>query len=85
MKAGYSPSPSIDPSHRFYTISNNHSAAAWDTVEELSAAVSHAKATVAADPTSNDPLEKYCADNPDADECRVYGKFNTILWEEMYS
>jgi hypothetical protein len=50
------------------------SAAAWDTVEELSAAVSHAKAVAAADPTSNDPLEKFCESAPDADECRVYGK-----------
>lgn len=44
------------------------SAAAWDTVEELSAAAAHAKADAAS--PSNDPLEKFCDDNPDADECR---------------
>jgi len=75
LKASYSPSPSTNPFSPFPYPPNNYSAAAWDTVEELSAAVSHAKAAKAADPTSNDPLEKYCADNPDADECRVYGKF----------
>jgi hypothetical protein len=48
----------------------NSSAAAWDTVEELSAAASHAKA--AAKESYQDPLEKYCDSNPDADECRVY-------------
>eukprot|EP00884_Botryococcus_braunii_P015343 jgi/Botrbrau1/2492/Bobra.0226s0049.2 len=44
-------------------------AAAWDSVEEISAAVSHKKAA-----GSSDPLEKYCDDNPEADdpECRVY-------------
>ncbi|KAK9918135.1 hypothetical protein WJX75_001508 [Coccomyxa subellipsoidea] len=42
-------------------------AAAWDTVEELSAAISHKKAQAKAD-----PLEEFCDDNPDADECRVY-------------
>ncbi|GIM08248.1 hypothetical protein Vretimale_12335, partial [Volvox reticuliferus] len=46
-------------------------AVAWDTVEELSAAVSHKKDAAKADVT-NDPLEKYCQDAPDADECRVY-------------
>ena len=43
-------------------------AAAWDSVEELSAEASHQK--------QNEPqktsLEKYCDDNPDALECRVY-------------
>lgn len=43
------------------------SAAAWDTVEELSAAASHAK-----DATKEDPLEKFCEEDPSADECRVY-------------
>ncbi|EIE19790.1 CP12-domain-containing protein [Coccomyxa subellipsoidea C-169] len=42
-------------------------AAAWDTVEELSAAISHKKAQAKAD-----PLEEFCDDNPEADECRVY-------------
>ncbi|GAB4817821.1 hypothetical protein N2152v2_004867 [Parachlorella kessleri] len=47
-------------------------AAAWDTVEELSAAASHAKDAAKANPSSVDPLEKYCEDQPDADECRVF-------------
>ncbi|GIL52428.1 hypothetical protein Vafri_8304, partial [Volvox africanus] len=47
-------------------------AVAWDTVEELSAAVSHKKDAAKADVTISDPLEKYCQDAPDADECRVY-------------
>ncbi|KAK9792988.1 hypothetical protein WJX73_009756 [Symbiochloris irregularis] len=43
-------------------------AAAWDEVEELAANVSDKKLTnIAAD-----PLEEYCGDNPDADECRIY-------------
>ena len=37
-------------------------------VEEISAAESHKKANEKA----VDPLEKFCGDNPDADECRVY-------------
>ncbi|CAM8952541.1 unnamed protein product [Rhodiola kirilowii] len=42
--------------------------AAWDTVEELSAAASHAR-----DKNKNsDPLETYCKDNPETDECRTY-------------
>ncbi|GAX79961.1 hypothetical protein CEUSTIGMA_g7400.t1 [Chlamydomonas eustigma] len=44
----------------------------WDTVEELSAAKAHMKADKKADPTQNDPLEAFCKDNEDADECRVY-------------
>ncbi len=44
------------------------SATAWDTVEELSAAASHAKDQA----KKLDPLEQYCEGNPDADECRVY-------------
>ncbi|GLC70861.1 Calvin cycle protein cp12 [Pleodorina starrii] len=47
-------------------------AVAWDAVEELSAAVSHKKDAAKADAASSDPLEKYCQDAPDADECRVY-------------
>jgi len=42
-------------------------AAAWDVVEELQAEASHQRQ----DPQPNS-LEKYCADNPDADECRLY-------------
>jgi hypothetical protein len=45
-------------------------AVAWDTVEELSAAASHKKDAVKADVTLSDPLEKFCQDAPDADECR---------------
>lgn len=43
--------------------------AAWDEVEELSAAASHARDRKKA---SSDPLENYCKDNPEADECRTY-------------
>lgn len=43
-------------------------AAAWDAVEELQAEAAHQK--------QNTPektyFEKYCDDNPDADECRIY-------------
>lgn len=53
-----------------FTISPSHgcSASAWDTVEELNAAASHAKDAA----KSKDPLEQYCAEDPAADECRVY-------------
>lgn len=43
-------------------------AVSWDDVEELSAAASHQ----AANKKQSDPLEEYCADNPETDECRVY-------------
>ena len=43
-------------------------AAAWDTVEELSAEASHQKQKA----PQKSSLEKYCDDNPDALECRVY-------------
>ncbi|MBA0862064.1 hypothetical protein Goshw_003943 [Gossypium schwendimanii] len=42
--------------------------AAWDEVEELSAAASHARDKKKDD----DPLENYCKDNPETDECRTY-------------
>ncbi|KAL5561013.1 hypothetical protein UlMin_030760 [Ulmus minor] len=42
--------------------------AAWDEVEELSAAASHARDRQ----KSSDPLEAYCKDNPETDECRTY-------------
>ena len=42
--------------------------AAWDEVEELSAAASHARDKQ----KENDPLENYCKDNPETDECRTY-------------
>eukprot|EP00210_Caulerpa_lentillifera_P004494 g4288.t1 len=43
-------------------------ATAWDTVEELSAA----KADKEKQKERKDPLEEYCEEAPDADECRVY-------------
>ncbi|XP_022890526.1 calvin cycle protein CP12-1, chloroplastic-like [Olea europaea var. sylvestris] len=43
-------------------------AAAWDEVEELSAAASHARDKK----KESDPLEDYCKDNPETDECRTY-------------
>lgn len=43
-------------------------AAAWDEVEELSAAASHAREKL----KDSDPLETYCKDNPETDECRTY-------------
>ncbi|OAY48758.1 calvin cycle protein CP12-2, chloroplastic [Manihot esculenta] len=42
--------------------------AAWDEVEELSAAASHARDKQ----KQSDPLENYCKDNPETDECRTY-------------
>ncbi|KAH6758046.1 CP12 domain-containing protein 2 [Perilla frutescens var. hirtella] len=42
--------------------------AAWDEVEELSAAASHARDRQ----KGADPLENYCKDNPETDECRTY-------------
>ena len=42
-------------------------AAAWDAVEELQAEASHQRQT-----KPKNSLEKYCDENPDADECRVY-------------
>ncbi|XP_043721968.1 calvin cycle protein CP12-1, chloroplastic-like [Telopea speciosissima] len=43
-------------------------AAAWDEVEEVSAAASHARQRQ----KETDPLETYCKDNPETDECRTY-------------
>lgn len=42
--------------------------AAWDEVEELSSTASHLRDKKAA----SDPLEAYCKDNPETDECRTY-------------
>ena len=42
--------------------------AAWDEVEELSAAASHARDRK----KTTDALEEYCKDNPEVDECRTY-------------
>ncbi len=43
-------------------------AAAWDVVEELQAEASHQKQN---HPEQNS-LQKYCEENPDAAECRLY-------------
>ncbi|XP_055818053.1 calvin cycle protein CP12-2, chloroplastic-like [Solanum dulcamara] len=43
-------------------------AAAWDVVEEASAAASHARDKK----KQEDPLENYCKENPETDECRTY-------------
>ncbi len=42
-------------------------AAAWDAVEELQAEASHQKQV-----KPKNSLEKYCDDNPEAAECRLY-------------
>lgn len=42
-------------------------AAAWDAVEELQAEASHQRQV-----KPKNSLEKYCDDNPEAAECRVY-------------
>lgn len=44
-------------------------AAAWDAVEELQAAASHQRENTEVPKTS---LERYCDENPDAAECRIY-------------
>lgn len=44
-------------------------AAAWDSVEELQAEASHQKSKTV--PVAS-ALDNYCADNPEADECRIY-------------
>ncbi|XP_002987219.2 calvin cycle protein CP12-1, chloroplastic [Selaginella moellendorffii] len=41
---------------------------AWDEVEEVSAAASHQRDK----DKGKDPLEAFCKDNPETDECRVY-------------
>ncbi|KAJ8907521.1 hypothetical protein NDN08_007632 [Rhodosorus marinus] len=47
---------------------SQEAAVAWDVVEELSAELSHEKAN---DPKA-DPLDVYCEESPEADECRTY-------------
>ncbi|XP_038703879.1 calvin cycle protein CP12-1, chloroplastic-like [Tripterygium wilfordii] len=44
--------------------------AAWDEVEELSAAASHAREKKKA--SDSDPLEEFCKENPETVECRTY-------------
>ena len=43
-------------------------AAAWDVVEELQAAAAHRRQ----EKEENNSLRDYCAENPDALECRIY-------------
>lgn len=43
-------------------------AAAWDAVEELQAEAAHQKSNQ----TPKNSLERYCDENPDAAECRIY-------------
>ncbi|KAF8409863.1 hypothetical protein HHK36_002381 [Tetracentron sinense] len=42
---------------------------AWDEVEE----VSQAKADLRRKMEKEDPLESFCLENPETDECRIYG------------
>jgi hypothetical protein len=42
-------------------------AVAWDIVEELQAERSHRQMA-----TTKNAFERYCDENPDADECRIY-------------
>lgn len=51
-----------------YGKSSKEAAMAWDVVEELEAEASHLKASAG----PNDPLEAFCEEKPEADECRVY-------------
>lgn len=51
-----------------YGKASKEAALAWDVVEELEAEASHLKANA----PSSDPLEKFCEEAPEADECRVY-------------
>ncbi|XP_010267998.1 PREDICTED: calvin cycle protein CP12-1, chloroplastic-like [Nelumbo nucifera] len=44
--------------------------AAWDEVEELSAAASHIR--LKQKEKDADPLEHFCKDNPETEECRTY-------------
>lgn len=43
-------------------------AAAWDAVEELQAEAAHQRDKA----PEKSELEKFCDENPDADECRLY-------------
>lgn len=46
---------------------SSNCAVAWDIVEELQAERSHRQVK-----TTKNSLEAYCAQNPDAAECRIY-------------
>lgn len=54
-------------------------AAAWDEVEELSAAASHARDRL----KDSDPLEDFCKDNPETEECRTYEDWVISLYSEF--
>eukprot|EP00183_Erythrolobus_madagascarensis_P007230 CAMPEP_0185845584 /NCGR_PEP_ID=MMETSP1354-20130828/1506_1 /TAXON_ID=708628 /ORGANISM="Erythrolobus madagascarensis, Strain CCMP3276" /LENGTH=110 /DNA_ID=CAMNT_0028545575 /DNA_START=63 /DNA_END=395 /DNA_ORIENTATION=+ len=47
---------------------SKEAAVAWDMVEELEAEASHQKNAIG----KKDPLEEFCDDVPEADECRTY-------------
>jgi uncharacterized protein YgiB involved in biofilm formation len=49
-------------------VHSKECAAAWDAVEELQAEASHQRQ----DAKYKSSLEKYCDDNPEAVECRIY-------------
>jgi hypothetical protein len=51
-----------------YGDTSKECAAAWDAVEELQAEASHQREKQ----PQKTSLEKYCDDNPEADECRLY-------------
>lgn len=46
---------------------SNECAVAWDNVEELQAEAAHKQGK-----QQKNSLEKYCDENPEADECRIY-------------
>ncbi len=48
-------------------VGSKECAAAWDAVEEVQAEASHQR-----EEKGKSSLEKYCDENPDAVECRVY-------------
>lgn len=48
-------------------VNSPECAAAWDAVEELQAEASHQRLV-----KPKNSLEKYCDENPEADECRLY-------------
>eukprot|EP00897_Mesotaenium_endlicherianum_P005750 jgi/Mesen1/5202/ME000258S04295 len=51
------------------TGSTGECAAMWDEIEEISANAAHKRDAAKG---GVDPLEKFCEDSPEADECRTY-------------
>ncbi|PZD72828.1 Inosine-5'-monophosphate dehydrogenase [Acaryochloris thomasi RCC1774] len=47
-------------------------AAAWDVVEEMQAAAADQRTKQKVAETASSSFEQYCADNPNAKECRIY-------------